>query len=112
MISKIWKKCNKCKDIKGIREFSKNRTIVSGYSYTCKMCKNNWQKTDEQLKHRREYSRKRSLNLVDSYVKDAAAHFFKCKTSEVDDNLIPFFREKMKLNRILHPNTFGHKHKD
>ena len=108
MISKIWQKCNKCKEIKGVRDFSKKRSTPSGYAYTCKTCMKGYASTSKRIKRRRAYNQKRSLDLVDSYVRSAAASFFKCKASEVDKDFIPFFREKMKLWRLLNPKGFGY----
>jgi hypothetical protein len=38
-----FKYCSKCDEIKLISEFSKNKSMSSGYNYSCKSCSNlNW----------------------------------------------------------------------
>jgi len=34
-----FKKCSKCKDVKSLSEFAKDKNRLDGYSYTCKSCK-------------------------------------------------------------------------
>ena len=38
-----WKYCKSCDEIKLISDFSKNKSMSSGYNYSCKSCSNlNW----------------------------------------------------------------------
>lgn len=42
------KRCSKCKQIKPLSEFSKNRTKLDGLNYQCKTCRNRWKKQYRQ----------------------------------------------------------------
>ena len=62
------KVCSKCKETKGLEEFSIYQRAKDGRSYTCKQCKNEWyQKTREyHLKYRKKHYLENRESILES----------------------------------------------
>lgn len=54
----IYKQCSKCKEVKPISEFYKDRAQKSGYRPSCKACKRKYQQSDAGKESIRRYYRK------------------------------------------------------
>lgn len=51
----ITKKCSKCKEIKPLSEFYKNRSKKDGYHFDCKICQKHYRQTDKGKKVQKRY---------------------------------------------------------
>jgi hypothetical protein len=80
------KKCTTCKIEKSFNEFSSSSRSKDGYTNRCRDCCN-------------QYSRTRSANLVDGYIRESISNKLKCNTKSVPTEMIPLFRSLLVAKR-------------
>ena len=74
------KQCTKCKEIKNISEFYKNKNTKDGFSYVCKICSknslNNWKVNNKEkvYEYHKKYFENNKPNFVRYSMKYAQTH--------------------------------------
>tara|TARA_Y100000310_G_scaffold276621_1_gene293931 strand:+ start:419 stop:799 length:381 start_codon:yes stop_codon:yes gene_type:complete len=114
------KQCYKCKAVKDISLFYRNKCRKDGRQGECKVCKNKidkiWKKANPEKYSKynctprrnkkqkiasKMRSRKLRRNLSDSYIRDLATMNSKLKPEDLSDEFVELYRLNLKLKREL-----------
>ena len=113
------KQCSRCKVLKNIDEFYKDKNKLDGRKYNCKQCANemtsNWRKNNpdkykqicttertEELAHKSKMrSRNHRTNLTDTYIRDLMTMNTDLNPQDIPIEMVKIWKINLKLKREL-----------